>query len=45
MSKLLYKASVDGDDYKIFHKNCDNMGETVTIITVNKINYLEFMQL
>lgn len=32
MSKLLYKASVDGDDYKIFHKKCDNMGETVTII-------------
>ena len=32
MSKLLYKASVDGDDYKIFHKKCDNKGETVTII-------------
>ena len=32
MSKLLYKASVDGDNYKIFHKKCDNKGETVTII-------------
>lgn len=32
MSKLLYKASVDGDDYKIFHKKCDNKGQTVTII-------------
>lgn len=32
MSKLLYKASVDGDNYKIFHQKCDNQGETVTII-------------
>ena len=26
MSKLLYKASVDGDNYKIFHQKCDNQG-------------------
>ena len=32
MSKLLYKASVDGDNYKIFHQKCDNQGQTVTII-------------
>lgn len=32
MSKLLYKASVDGDDYKIFHQKCDNKGENVIII-------------
>ena len=29
---LLYKATVDGDDCKEFHKKCDFMGATITIV-------------
>ena len=32
ITKLIYKASVDGDDSTIFHEKCDNQGATVTII-------------
>ena len=30
--KLLYKGTVDGDTYDIFHKKCDNQGPTISII-------------
>ena len=32
ITRLIYKASVDGDDSVTFHRKCDNQGSTVTII-------------
>ena len=31
-SKLLYRLSRDGNNYEIFHKNCDNKGPTLILI-------------
>ena len=33
--KLLYKASKDGDNGKIFHEKCDNFSPTLSIIKTN----------
>ena len=30
--ELLYKGTLDGDTYDIFHKKCDNQGPTISII-------------
>ena len=30
--ELLYKGTLDGDTYNIFHKKCDNQGPTISII-------------
>ena len=29
---MLYKGTLDGDTYDIFHKKCDNQGPTISII-------------
>jgi hypothetical protein len=36
LTKLIYKASVDGDDSMAFHQKCDNQGATVTIIKTDQ---------
>ena len=33
--KLLYKASIDGDEASKFHEKCDNHSNTVTIVQTN----------
>lgn len=32
---LLYRASRDGDESRIFHQKCDNMGPTATVVLSN----------
>ena len=33
---LLYRATQDGDFFKIFHLKCDNQGETKTLCKTTK---------
>ena len=35
-SKLLYRLSRDGNNYEIFHKNCDNKGPTLILIKIKE---------
>jgi len=35
-TKLLYRKSIDGDSYDIFHKLCDNQGATLVLIKSNE---------
>ena len=34
--KLLYKASLDGDTAENFHKHCNNIANTLTIVKTIK---------
>ena len=35
-AKLLYRKSIDGDSYEIFHKLCDNKGPTLILIETDR---------
>ena len=42
--KLLYKASRDGDSAENFHKRCDSIENTLTVVKKTKIKDLENSQ-